>query len=54
MEKLYTKKEVADYLQVTERSVQSYIDSGKLKARKIVGIVRIAESELKAFVKANK
>lgn len=52
MEKLYTKKEVAEYLQVSLRSVQYYIERGELKILKIGGNVRIKEADLKQFVES--
>ena len=45
MDKLLTIKEVAEILRVSERSVNRYIESGKLKASKI-GQWRIKQSEL--------
>lgn len=54
MEKLYTVKEVADYLKVSNQSVYKYIDAGKLKATKIEGVVRIFASNLLEFVEGNK
>ena len=50
--KLYSLKEVAEILRVSERSVFRYIHSGKLRASKI-GYWRIAESDLKEFLFQN-
>jgi len=44
-DKLLTIKEVAKILRVSERSVNRYIEAGKLKASKI-GQWRIKQSEL--------
>ena len=51
-EKLYSLKEVAEMLRVSERSMFRYIHSGKLKANKVGGW-KISESELKAFLSDN-
>lgn len=48
-EKLLTIEEVAKILRVSTRSVNRYIESGKLKASKI-GVWRIKESDLSAFL----
>jgi excisionase family DNA binding protein len=50
MDKLLTIKEVAKILRVSERSVNRYIESGKLRASKI-GQWRIKESDLERFLK---
>ena len=52
MEKLLTIKEVANYLRVSERSVNRYIEAGRLKASKI-GQWRIKKADLKKFLKEN-
>ncbi len=52
MDKLLTIKEVAKYLRVSERSVNRYIESGRLKASKI-GQWRIKQSDLEKFLKEN-
>ncbi|TSC59607.1 MAG: Uncharacterized protein LiPW15_627 [Parcubacteria group bacterium LiPW_15] len=48
-EKLLTIEEVAEILRVSTRSVNRYIELGKLKASKI-GVWRIKESDLNAFL----
>ena len=53
MEKLYSVKEVAEILQVTERSVFRYMETGRknqLKAAKIGGLWRISEKDLQEFI----
>ena len=50
MDKLFTIKEVAKILRVSERSVNRYIEAGKLKASKI-GQWRIGQSDLEKFLK---
>ena len=55
IEKHYTIKEVAEILQVSERTVFRYIHpdaAEKLKASKIGRAWRIAESDLKEFIRA--
>ncbi len=46
-----TIKETAKYFNVTEMTIRRWIDSGKLKAIKIVGTVRIEESEIERLKK---
>jgi len=46
---LYTLREIAKILKVSEKSVYRYIKSGKLKANKI-GQWRIKESDLNKFI----
>ena len=50
-ERLFTLKEVATRLRVSERSVFRYIHSGKLRASKI-GYWRISEKDLNTFIKS--
>jgi len=50
MDKLLTIKEVAKILRVSERSVNRYIEAGRLRASKI-GQWRIKESDLEKFLK---
>jgi len=49
MDKLLTIKEVAKILRVSERSVNRYIESGRLKASRI-GQWRIKQSDLNKFL----
>jgi len=49
MDKLLTIKEVAKILRVSKRSVNRYIEAGKLKASKI-GQWRIKQSDLDIFL----
>lgn len=48
--KIYTKKEVADILGVSERTVWNYIKAGRLKAVKIGGKWKVSDENLKKFV----
>jgi len=52
MEKLFTLKETAKILRVSERTIMRYLKSGKLKASK-VGKWRIKQSDLEKFLKEN-
>ncbi len=52
MDKLLTIKEVAKILRVSERSVNRYIESGRLRASRI-GQWRIKQSDLDEFLKKN-
>ena len=49
MEKLFTLKETAKILRVSERTIMRYLKSGKLKACKL-GQWRIKESDLNKFL----
>jgi len=49
IDKLLTIKEVAKILRISERSVNRYIEAGKLKASKI-GQWRIKQSDLNEFL----
>jgi len=49
MERLWTIKEVAEYLKVTTTTVNQWITDKKLKAFKIGGAVRIKETDLIEF-----
>ena len=50
METLFTKKEVAAYLKVSERTVDREIDRLGLKVYKVGRSVRIPESSLKQML----
>jgi len=50
----YKTNEVADILQVTQRTMYNYITSGKLKAVKVGGIYHITKPELERFLKGGK
>jgi len=49
IDKLFTIEEVAKILRVSTRSVNRYIETGKLKASKI-GVWRIKEMDLSEFL----
>ena len=48
--KLFTLAEVAEALNITTRSLMTYIKQGRLKAVKLAGKWRISEDNLRAFV----
>lgn len=47
-----TVKEVAEQLQIAERTVYRYIEDGRIRATKI-GAWRIEETDLRAFIAAS-
>ena len=51
MDKMYSVKEVAEILGVTEGTVRNYLTKGKIKHVKVLGNTRIRESELKGLIK---
>jgi len=50
LEKLLTPAQVAERLQVTERTVYRWIDAKELKATKLGRVWRIKEEDLEAFL----
>jgi len=54
MDKLWTVKEVAEYLKVTTTTVNNWIQDGKLKAYKVGGALRIKEVDLIEFTSKEK
>ena len=48
--RIYTVKEVADLLKVSKMTVSRYIQSGKLKSRKLGRMHRIADDDLRKFL----
>ena len=47
---IYTKREAADYLRVSVRSIENYLASGRLGHFKIGKSVRISRAALDAFL----
>ena len=47
---MYTLKDLAAQLKVTERTMHTYIKNGKLKGQKIGGRWQISESNLHKFL----
>lgn len=50
---VYTLNEIADLLQVTKRSLYSWIKSGRLKALKVGREWRVTKKSLEAFLEEN-
>ncbi len=48
--KLYNLKELRELLNVSERSLHTYIKDGRLKAVKIGGKWKVSEENLKKFI----
>ena len=48
--KVYTVKEVAEILRVSQMSVSRYIKSGKLKSSKLGRMHRITDTDLRKFL----
>jgi excisionase family DNA binding protein len=46
----YTLKQVAERLQVNQRTVRRWIDQRLLKVHKIGGILRVSDEDLRAFL----
>lgn len=51
--KVYTLKEVAEVIKVTERTLLTYIKEGKLKATKIGGKWIVSQENLQNFINGN-
>lgn len=52
-EKYYTAAEISEMLKTHKRSIQRYIQSGKLKAMFVGGKYLVSETDLKEFLAAN-
>ena len=50
---LYTKKEAAEILKVSERTLERLMASGSLRAYKVNSQVRISEEQLQRYLSAN-
>ena len=48
--RFHTLKQLAEILQVNERTIRRWIDQEVLKAHKIGGILRISDEDLRAFL----
>ena len=46
-------EDVANELNVSQKTIRRYIHSGKLKSNKIGGVHRISETELRDFLKSS-
>lgn len=49
-DKLYTLREVADYLRVTRQTIYNYVTAKKLKAFKGGKEYRVTEADLQEFI----
>ena len=49
---LYNVREIAHLMHVTPQTVRRYINSGRLKSRKIGRVLYSSETDLRNFVKA--
>jgi|GEM_PF-1550640 len=53
MEKVYTPEEIAGHLQVQERTVYTWLRSGRLKGAKLGRLWRIRASDYEAFLESS-
>jgi len=53
LEPLLTIKQVAELLQVNQRTVKRYIAEGTIPGRRIGGNIRFPESEIKEWINRN-
>lgn len=51
MLEMYTVKEVAEKLKISEGTMRNYLSSGKIKYVKFLGNVRITKEELEKHIK---
>lgn len=51
--RLKDRREAAEYLNISERGLDSLTKDGKIKYSKIGGVVRFKQSELDAFINKN-
>ena len=51
MSEMYTVKEVAELLKISEGTMRNYLSSGKIKYVKFLGNVRITKEELEKHIK---
>jgi excisionase family DNA binding protein len=53
-ERFYTILQIAELLHVHERTVRRWIDKEKLRAHEFGAVIRIVESDLRAFLAAHR
>lgn len=53
MQEIYSVKQIAHKLQISERTARRYCNQGKIEAFKVGKNYRITESALKAFIEQN-
>lgn len=51
MSEMYTVKEVAEKLKISEGTMRNYLSSGKIKYVKFLGNVRITKEEIEKHIK---
>lgn len=51
--KLYTLTELESVLGVTHRTLQTYVNSGRLKATKVGGKWKVTKAQLKEFIESS-
>ena len=52
--KFYTIEQIADFLEVSTRTVRRWIAEGLLVAHRINGLVRVSEADFLAFLAAHR
>jgi len=52
--KFYTIDQVADFVEVSPRTVRRWIEKGLLVAHRINGLVRISDADFQAFLTAHR
>lgn len=53
-EKLYSSQETADMLEVTVRTLYSYLAADKIKGQKIGGVWRFTEAAIREYITGGK
>jgi excisionase family DNA binding protein len=48
--RIATRKEAAEFLRVSDRTIENYVTNGKLKARRIGRYVRFEWADLEALI----
>jgi excisionase family DNA binding protein len=52
--KFYTIQQIADFVEVSTRTVRRWIEKGLLVAHRINGLVRISDGDFQAFLAAHR
>jgi excisionase family DNA binding protein len=52
--KFYTIEQIANFIEVSTRTVRRWIQEGLLVAHRINGLVRISEADFRAFLAAHR
>lgn len=48
----WSVQEIADYLRVSDRTIRRWIEDGTLRGMRFGGVYRIADADLREFIKA--